>query len=207
MVQLSHPCMTARKTIALIIRTFVGKVMFLLFNMLSRLVIAFLPRSKCLLSLWLQSPSVVILEPKKTKRTEYMRKFIIASSQQAIQIVGSIGHSMLLTEHWKNSRMTLNLTEWCCLKIHRPSFYLGFPGGSEVKASACNTGDLGSIPGSGRSPGEGYSNPLQYSCLVNPMDGGAWWATVHGVTKSQTWLSDFSFTFTFLSTWETYSQR
>ena len=67
-----------------------------------------------------------------------------------------------------------------------------FPGGSEVKASACNLGDLGSIPGSGRSPGEGNGNPLQYSCLENPMDGGAWWTTVHGVTKSQTRLSDFT---------------
>ena len=71
---------------------------------------------------------------------------------------------------------------------------LGFPGGSEVKASACNAGDLGSIPGSGRYPGED-DNPLQYSCLENLMDGGAWWATVHGVTKSQTQLSDFTFTF------------
>ena len=69
----------------------------------------------------------------------------------------------------------------------------GFPGGSEVKASACNVGDLGSIPGSGRSPGEGNGNLLQYSCLENPMDGGAWWATVHGVTKSWTRLSDFTF--------------
>ena len=51
---------------------------------------------------------------------------------------------------------------------------LGFPGGSEVKASASNAGDLGSIPGLGRSPGEGNDNPLQYSCLENPMDGGAW---------------------------------
>ena len=50
----------------------------------------------------------------------------------------------------------------------------GFPGGSEVKASASNAGDLGSIPGSGRSPGEGNGTPLQYSCLENPMDGGAW---------------------------------
>ena len=55
--------------------------------------------------------------------------------------------------------------------------------------------DLGSIPGLKRSPGEGNSNPLQCSCLENPMDGGAWWATVHGVTKSWTQLSDFSFTF------------
>ena len=63
---------------------------------------------------------------------------------------------------------------------------LGFPGGSEVKVSACNAGDLGLIPGLGRSPGEGNSYPLQYSCLENPMDGGAWWTTVHGVAKSRT---------------------
>ena len=66
------------------------------------------------------------------------------------------------------------------------SLFLGFPGGSEVKACARNAGDLGSIPGSGRFPGEGNGNPLQYSCLENPMDRGAWWATVHGVAKSQT---------------------
>ena len=71
----------------------------------------------------------------------------------------------------------------------------GFSGGSEVKASACNAGDLGSVPGSRRSPGEGNGNPLQYPCLENHMDGGAWWATVHGVTKSRTQLSDFAFTF------------
>ena len=56
--------------------------------------------------------------------------------------------------------------------------------------SACNAGDRGSIPGSGRFPGEGNGNPLQYSCLENPMDGGVLRATVHGVTKSQTRLSD-----------------
>ena len=61
---------------------------------------------------------------------------------------------------------------------------LGFPGGSDSKESAYNAGDLGSIPGSGRSPGEGNGYPLQYSCLENPMDRGAWWAIVHGVTKS-----------------------
>ena len=63
---------------------------------------------------------------------------------------------------------------------------MGFPGGSEVKASAWNVGDPGSIPGSGRSPGEGKSNPLQYFCLGNPIDGEAWWATVRGVAKSRT---------------------
>ena len=65
-----------------------------------------------------------------------------------------------------------------------------FPGGSDGKASA---GDLGSVPGLGGSPGEGNGNPLQYSCLENSVDGGAWWATVHGVAKSRTQLSNFTF--------------
>ena len=69
---------------------------------------------------------------------------------------------------------------------------MDFPGGSDGKESAYNAGDPGSIPGSGRSPGEGSGNPLQYSCLGNPMDGGAWWATVCGVAKSQT-LNDFTY--------------
>ena len=60
----------------------------------------------------------------------------------------------------------------------------GFPGGSDGKESTCNVGDLDSIPGLGRFPGEGNGNPLQCSCLENPMDRGAWRATVHGVTKS-----------------------
>ena len=68
--------------------------------------------------------------------------------------------------------------------------YNGFPGGPEVKVSACNAGELGSIPGLGRSPGEGKENSLQYSCLENPKGRGAWWATVHGVTKSCTRLRD-----------------
>ena len=67
-----------------------------------------------------------------------------------------------------------------------------FPGGSDNKVSAYNAGDPGSIPGWGRSPGEGNGNPLQYSCPENSMDGGAWWAIVHGVTKSRTQLSDFT---------------
>ena len=63
---------------------------------------------------------------------------------------------------------------------------MGFPGGSDGKESACSAGDLGSIPGLGRSPGEGNGNPVQYSCLVNSMDRGAWWATDHGVAESRT---------------------
>ena len=74
------------------------------------------------------------------------------------------------------------------------TFTLGFPGDSEVKVSAWNVGDLSSILGLGRSPGEGNGNPLLYSCLENPVDRGAWQATVHGVSKSQTRPSNFTFT-------------
>ena len=66
---------------------------------------------------------------------------------------------------------------------------MDFPSGSAVKESTCNAGavgDMGSIPELGKSPGGGYGNPLQYSCLDNPMDRGAWWATVHRVAKSWT---------------------
>ena len=71
-------------------------------------------------------------------------------------------------------------------------YYLvgGFPDDSAGKESACNAGDQGSIPESGRSSGEGNGNPLQFSCLENSMDRGAWGATVHGVAKSRTRLSD-----------------
>ena len=62
----------------------------------------------------------------------------------------------------------------------------GIPGSSVSKDSACNAGDLGSIPVLGRSPGRGHGNPLQYSGLENPMDRGVWWARIHKVTKSQT---------------------
>ena len=78
-----------------------------------------------------------------------------------------------------------------------PFILWGFPGSSDGKVSACNVGNLGSIPGSGRSPGEGNGNPLQYPCLENPVDGGTWQATVHRVAKSRTRLSNFTFTFHF----------
>ena len=67
-----------------------------------------------------------------------------------------------------------------------PNIYSGFPGDSEDKASARNAEVLGLIPRSGRFPGEGHGNPLQYSCLENSMDRAAWRATIHGVTESQT---------------------
>ena len=82
---------------------------------------------------------------------------------------------------------------------------MGFPGGSEVKVSAWNAGDPGSIPGSGRSPGEGNGNPLQYSCLENPMEGGAWWAAVHGVAKSQSFSLKEQATFNFMAAFTIHS--
>ena len=97
-----------------------------------------------------------------------------------------------------------NLSAWgrlegglCCL--HFGGFAccsdLSFPGSSDGKESPCNAGDPGSSPGSGRSSGERNGNSFQYSCLDNPMDGNSWQATVRGVTKSRTQLSDFTFTF------------
>ena len=88
---------------------------------------------------------------------------------------------------WKNLRWT-----FVC-SFYYGSIYIkkGLPGGSDGKASASNVEDPGSIAGLGRSSEEGNGNPLQYPCLENPMDGGAWQATVCGVTKSRTRLSDF----------------
>ena len=77
-------------------------------------------------------------------------------------------------------------TDWGKEKILR-----SLPGGSADKESACNVGDPGLVPGLGRSTEKGTGNPLQYSWLENPMDRGAWQTTVHGVTKSRTWLNDF----------------
>ena len=79
------------------------------------------------------------------------------------------------------------------LYLNRSYGCQGFPGGSDGKASACSAGDLGSISESGRSPGEGNGYPLQYSCLENSTDRGAWWATVHGFAESDT-ANTFTFT-------------
>ena len=91
----------------------------------------------------------------------------------------------------KNTRKTIPENPQSRSQIcHTPAtiyiVFTGFLGGSDGKAPICNGGDPGSIPVLGRSPGEGSGNPLQYSCLENPMGGGAWQATVHGVAKSRT---------------------
>ena len=80
--------------------------------------------------------------------------------------------------------------------FYQSNTFCGFPGGSEDKVSACNAGNPGLIPGLGRSSGEENGNPLQYSCLENPMDRGTWWATAHGVAKSRARLSDFTHSLT-----------
>ena len=75
------------------------------------------------------------------------------------------------------SKSQTQLSDWA----HR--LQLGFPGGSDSRDTTCRAGGLGFHPGSGRHPGEGNDNPLQYSCLENPMDRGTWWATVHGMQR------------------------
>ena len=83
-------------------------------------------------------------------------------------------------------------TQFSCINVWLAS---GLPWRPDSKESAYGAGDPGSVAGSGRSPGEGHGYPLQYSCLENPMDRGAWWATVHGGHKESDRLSDFTFIF------------
>ena len=92
--------------------------------------------------------------------------------------------------HGPSQEILVSKIQGLCLYL---SEYLGSPGCSDDKESACNSRNLGSIPESGRSPREGNGNPLQYSCLENSMDRGAWQAIVHRVSKSQTGMSNFHF--------------
>ena len=84
------------------------------------------------------------------------------------------------------------------LYVPRLPYVQGFPGGSDSEESACNTGDLGSIPGSRKSPGGGNGNPLRCSCLENPTDRGAWWASVRGVTVRHNRATDAFKTFSLM---------
>ena len=101
-----------------------------------------------------------------------MTKPSLDSSASGEDNVSSSSLTFLASTHMQRSRDRLREREAELLRTPPP--HGGFPGGSEGKVSACKAGDLGSIPGSGRSPGEGNGNPLQYSRLENPMDGGAW---------------------------------
>ena len=199
-VQLSHPYMTTGKTIALTRRTFVDKVISLLCNMLSRLGITFLPRSKCLLISWLQSPSICSdFGAQKNKVSHCFHCFLIylpwsdgtgchdrkkvgeillATPLELIFILYllcpflAIHFCMSLTKS-KNTKLTCGLPRW-----------------SSGEESACNAGDVVLIPESGRSPGKGNGNPLQYSCWENPMEPGALQSI--GSQKSWTWLSNLA---------------
>ena len=124
-----------------------------------------------------------------------------SSSAPQFKCISSSVLSVFFTVQFSHQNMTtgktIALTRWTfvgkvmSLLFNTFSwFILGFLGSSAGKKSACNAGDPGSIPGLGRSSGEGLGYPLQYSCLENSMDGGVWWATVRGITKSQTQLSD-----------------
>ena len=123
----------------------------------------------------------------------------------------SLCHILVILTIFKNFPLLLHLLWWSvisdlttarrlwlteasddCWHFLTVKYFLirGFSGGSDSKESACNAGDIGLIPGAGRSPGKGNGNSLQYSCLENSVDRGAWWATVHGVAKRWTWLND-----------------
>ena len=112
--------------------------------------------------------------------------------------VKSLSRVRLLANPWTASRVQIQVLLptssqlWVFLCLSYLIVGTTASGGSDGKVSTYNVGDLGSISGSGRSSGEGNDYPLQYSCLENPMDGGAWWATVHGVTNSRTQLSNFT---------------
>ena len=156
--------------------------MSLLFDMLSRFLIAFLPRNRHLLISRLQSLSAVILEPKKMKSVT-----VCITSP-------SICHDTMGLDVMIFIFQMLSFKPAFSLSFH---FHQDFPGGSDSKLSAYNAGDQSSVPESGGSPGEGNGTPLQYFCLENPLDGGAWQATVHGVAKSWTRLRDVTFSFHF----------
>ena len=126
----------------------------------------------------------------------YMLLLRIKNEQTTVNQVGLfirlfLTGYLMITKQW--NRLMPWVLQWI---VPAHQLVTGFPDGSDGKETACKAGDLVSIPGSGRPPGEGHGNPLQYPCLENPMVRGAWQSTVHGVAKSWTWLSNFTITIT-----------
>ena len=109
---------------------------------------------------------------------------IIRKREHTILILGKIDFKTKMV--YKRQTRVLHSDQGFNPRRRYSNYKQDFPGGSDGKASAYNAGELGSIPGLGRFPGEGNGNPLQYSCLENPTDRGAWQTTVYGVAKSQT---------------------
>ena len=141
---------------------------------------------------------VVLTKSKCTKLKEFFFFFLQSANKYLIDIVVSLQLLMYKNIHLSSVKLAklsfepvmTEVSELCSKWWYGfVPLILGFPGDSDGKESAGNVEALGSIPGPGRSTGEGTGNPLQYSCLENPMDTGAWWAIVHGVVKNQTWLS------------------
>jgi len=114
--------------------------------------------------------------------------FFFFAPQQSFLPCFSLSH-VLFAHYFFHFSSSLSSLFFLYFELLLPNS-LGFPGGSVGKESACSAGDPGSTLGSGSFPGEGHGNLVQCSCLDNSMDRGAWWATVHGVTKSQTRLRD-----------------
>ena len=205
-VQLSHPYITTRKAIALTRWTFVDKVMSLLFNMLSRLVITFLPWSKHLLISWLQSPSAVILDPKKIKSDTVSPSICheVMEPNAMIFIFWMLSFKPTFSLSVPGSSVVKKKKKKFHLQYRRPQFdswvrnihwrrdrlftpvFLGSPCDSAGKESACNAGDLCSVPGLWIFPRDEKGYPLQYPGLENSMD-----CIVHGVAKSWTQPSNF----------------
>ena len=170
--------------------------MSLLFNILFRLVINFLPRSRCLLISWLQSPSgegngtplqYSCLENPMDGGAWWAAVHGVAKSRTQLKRFSSSSSRTYVSPDFPIHPSSLSPlgvhTVVLCVCVSISAFHIRssvpsfFPGSSDGKESACNAEDMGLIPGSERSPGRGHGNPLQYSCLENPMDRGAWWST------------------------------
>ena len=130
---------------------------------------------------WGLFPSRLVLTETEWLSLNLILSCILVNFLFLLQI-SSIDHLGIQTfPHWI----------WCC---HEAFAGANMPGGSRVKNPPTSIGDVASIPGSGRSLGVGYGDPLQHSCLENPMDRGGWWAMVHVVSKSRIWLSEHVYT-------------
>ena len=135
---------------------------------------------------------ILRLNPNYKKDRDYSVQFL-ANVRIRETRLSCLDLQSLCTDNRMQTRVLINHAAWKqpvgCFALFLFNL-LGFPGGSDGKESACNAGDLGSIPGSGRFSGEGNGYPRQSSCLENSMDRGSWRPTVHRVAKSQTQLRD-----------------
>ena len=124
----------------------------------------------------LLKPMSITIQPSHPLLSPSPSAFSLSQHQGLFQWVSTLYQCQSIGPWASASVLPMNFQDWFPLQF-------SFPGGSEIKASASNAGDLGLIPGSGIPPGEGYGNPLQYPCLENLMDRGAWWGAVPGVAK------------------------